>query len=141
MPGKFPLNIIVLTYNEEVNIRECLKSARELSEDIFLVDSFSTDRTLDIARSFTDKVYQNPWVDWATQRNWALDHLPLPHEWVFFLDADERVTPEFAAELCQRLPQAPPEVAGLNVHFRFFFLGRPLFNFGLCFFRLGLFLF
>lgn len=126
MPGKCPLSIIVLSHNEEANIRACLKSARALTEEIFLVDSFSTDRTREIARRFTDKVYQNPWIDWAAQRNWALDNLPLSHEWVFFLDADERVTPEFAAELSQRLPQAPPEVAGFNVHFRFFFLGRPL---------------
>lgn len=126
MSSKLSICTIVLTFNEEANIRPCLESALELSDDIFLVDSFSTDRTVEIARRFTDKVYQNPWIDWAEQRNWALDNLPLSHEWVFFLDADERVTPEFAAELSQLLAQVPQEVAGLNVHFRFFFLGRPL---------------
>jgi glycosyltransferase involved in cell wall biosynthesis len=126
MPENCPLSVIVLSHNEEANMASCLESARELTEDIFVVDSFSTDNTLDIARRFTDNVYQNPWIDWASQRNWSLDNLPLSHEWVFFLDADERVTPGFAAELSHRLAQVPPEVAGLNVHFRFFFLGRPL---------------
>ncbi len=121
-----PVSVIVLTYNEEANIAACLESLRGFTEEVCIVDSFSTDRTLEIARKYTAEVYQNPWEDWATQRNWALDHLHLGHEWVFFLDADERVTPEFAAELQQQLAAATSDLAGLNVHFRFFFLGRPL---------------
>lgn len=121
-----PVSVVILTYNEAANISCCLESVSGLSEDIFLVDSFSTDTTIEIARRYTEKIYQNSWVDWANQRNWALDNLPLSHEWVFFLDADERVTPEFARELGQYLTEASPQVVGMYVHFRFFFLGRPL---------------
>ena len=103
-----PISVVILTYNEEINIAPCLESVSKLTQDVFLVDSFSTDGTIEIAQRYTDKIYQNLWVDWATQRNWALDHLPLAHEWVFFLDADERVTPEFVQELWQRLTEAPP---------------------------------
>lgn len=121
-----PVSVIVLTYNEEANIAPCLESLCDFTDEIFLVDSFSTDRTLEIAGKYSEKIYQNPWVDWATQRNWALDHLPLSHEWVFFLDADERVTPKFAQELSQRLTEASSQIAGMYVYFRFFFLGKPL---------------
>lgn len=121
-----PVSVIVLTYNEEANIAACLESLRGFSEDVFIVDSFSTDGTLEIAQKYNAKLYQNPWQDWATQRNWALDHLNPAHDWVFFLDADERVTPEFATELQHQLAAATPELSGLNVHFRFFFLNRPL---------------
>jgi glycosyltransferase involved in cell wall biosynthesis len=123
---KCPVSVIVLTYNEEANIAGCLESIRDLTDAVLVVDSFSTDATLAIAREYTQEIYQNPWKDWAAQRNWALDHLPLAHEWILFLDADERITPDFATELQQRLAKAPPDLAGMNVHFRFLFLGRPL---------------
>ncbi len=84
--------IIILTYNEEVNITECLKSVEDWAVDIFVVDSFSTDRTCEIAESYGCKVMQNDFLGYPDQRNWALDHLPVKTEWVFFLDADERAT-------------------------------------------------
>lgn len=121
-----PVTVIVLTYNEEANIGACLDSLQDFTDEVFVVDSFSTDATLKIARNYTEKIYQNLWNDWATQRNWALDHLPLSHEWILFLDADELLTPDFSAELEQQLATAPPALAGFNVHFKFFFLGRPL---------------
>jgi glycosyltransferase involved in cell wall biosynthesis len=126
MGPKCPVAVIVLTYNEEANIAGCLESVQGFADEVFVVDSYSTDATLDIARKYSPGIYQNPWKDWANQRNWALDHLDISHEWVLFLDADERITPEFAAELAQQLATAPPELAGFNVHFRFFFLGQPL---------------
>lgn len=124
--NKAPVSLIILTYNEEVNIRACLDSVKDLTDEIFIVDSFSTDRTLDIAREYTEKIFQNPWVHWAHQRNWALANLPLQHDWVFFLDADEQVTPALGRELGQRLEEASPRLAGLNVCFDFYFLNRHL---------------
>ena len=106
---KAPVAVIILTYNEEVNIRSCLESVQDFTDEIFLVDSFSTDRTMEIAREFTDKIYQNPWVHWAHQRNWALDNLPISYEWVFFLDADERLTSDLRmASMPSRLQPARP---------------------------------
>jgi glycosyltransferase involved in cell wall biosynthesis len=124
--SKVPVSVIILTYNEEVNIRACLDSVKDLTDEIFIVDSFSTDRTLEIAREYTDKIYQNVWVDWAHQRNWALKNLPITHDWVFFVDADERLTKEFCNELHQKIASVLPEVAGMNVRFDFYFLGRCL---------------
>jgi glycosyltransferase involved in cell wall biosynthesis len=121
-----PVSVIVLTYNEAANIASCLASLKGFTDEVFVVDSYSTDATLEIAGKYSQKIYQNPWKNWADQRNWALDHLAISNEWVLFLDADERLTPEFAAELAQQLAAAPPDLAGFSVHFRFFFLGRPL---------------
>ncbi|MFH1645290.1 MAG: glycosyltransferase family 2 protein, partial [Candidatus Omnitrophota bacterium] len=68
-------------------------------EDIFVVDSYSDDETLDIARGFTDKVIEHKFDNYSNQRNWAQNNLPIKSEWVFHLDADERVTPKLAEEL------------------------------------------
>lgn len=124
---KAPVSVIILTYNEEVNIRACLESAKDLTDEIFIVDSFSTDRTLEIAREYTEKIYQNAWVHWAHQRNWALDNLPLNTDWVLFLDADERLTPELCQEIAETLAgKDNPLVQGYYIKRNFYFLGRWL---------------
>ena len=127
---KAPVSVIILTYNEEVNIRACLESARGLSDEIFLVDSFSTDRTLEIAREFTDKIYQNPWVHWAHQRNWAVDNLPISYEWVFFLDADERLTNDLRMEIKESLVNPQNLFDAFYIKISFYFLGKWLKNSG-----------
>jgi len=121
-----PVSVIILTYNEEVNIRHCLESVKYLSAEIFVVDSFSTDKTLEIAQEYTPHIYQNVWVHWAHQRNWALDNLPLSHDWVLFLDADERLTPELGAEMADTLARPQPQMAGYFIRRNFYFLGRWL---------------
>jgi len=122
-----PVAIVILTFNEEVNIRSCLESVRGLTDEVFIVDSFSTDNTLEVAREYTDKIYQNAWVHWAHQRNWALDNLPISFDWVLFLDADERLTAELRVELADTLtnPRAPA-VEGYYIKRNFYFLGRWL---------------
>ncbi|HAY21122.1 MAG TPA: glycosyl transferase family 2 [Desulfobacterales bacterium] len=122
-----PVSVIILTYNEEVNIRVCLESVQDLTDEIFIVDSFSTDQTLKIAREYTEKIYQNAWVHWANQRNWALDNLPLISDWVLFLDADERLTPELCQEIAETLGSKDnPLVQGYYIKRNFYFLGRWL---------------
>jgi len=123
---KAPISVIILTYNEEANLRACLESVAGLSDEVLVVDSFSTDKTLEIAREQGAQIYQNPWVNWAHQRNWALEHLPLSHDWVIFLDADERLTPELGAELAEILPHLPGDVGGLYSRRRFIWMGRWL---------------
>jgi len=83
--------IIVPTFNEEDNLRACLESVT-WADDIFVVDSFSTDRTLDIAREFTKHIVQHEYVNSATQKNWAIPQCAT--DWIMVVDADERVTPE-----------------------------------------------
>ena len=96
---KLPISIIILTYNEEDNIEECIRSIYEWAQEILIVDSFSIDRTLEIAQKYTQKIYQHPFENFAKQRNWAQENLPIKNEWVFHLDADERVSLELASEL------------------------------------------
>ena len=72
---QLPLTVIILTFNEEKNIESCLESVYDWAKEIFIVDSFSTDKTLEIAKKYTDKIYQHPFEDYSKQRNWALNNL------------------------------------------------------------------
>jgi glycosyltransferase involved in cell wall biosynthesis len=119
---KVPLSVIVLTCNEEKNIEGCLKDIYEWAGEIFVVDSGSTDKTIEIARKFTDKIYQNKFESYARQRNWALDNLPISHDWVFFLDADEYLTDELKKEIEEILPVT--DYDGFYIKRRFYFMGR-----------------
>ncbi len=121
-----PLAVIILTYNEELNLPATLDSVCGWAAQVFVVDSFSTDRTLELAKSYGVEVHQHPFEDWATQRNWALDNLPIRVPWVLFLDADERVTSSLAEEIGRILPRTPPEVVAYYIDRHFFFMGRWL---------------
>ena len=99
MMKKLSISVIIITYNEEKNIEECLKSVSEWVDEMFIVDSSSTDNTLEIAQKYTEKIYQHPFENFAQQRNWSQENLPIKNEWVFHLDADERVSPELVSEL------------------------------------------
>ncbi|RYG53626.1 MAG: glycosyltransferase family 2 protein [Chitinophagaceae bacterium] len=94
-----PISIIILTYNEERNIAACLESAKELSDHIIIVDSGSTDSTLDIAAGYNAVVYRHPFENYSKQRNWAFQHVQTHYEWILNMDADHRLTPELVAEL------------------------------------------
>jgi hypothetical protein len=87
------ISILILTFNEEMNIRQCLESVN-WSTDVVVVDSFSTDRTVELARSSGARVVQNKFVNFAEQRNFGIRCGCLKNDWVFHLDADEVVTPQ-----------------------------------------------
>ncbi len=118
------LTVIVLTFNEEANLDHCLGSIQGWARDIYVVDSYSTDNTLDIAQRHGIPVYQHEWPGFAGQRNWALDNLPISTEWVFFLDADEMISPPLWQEIVEKINQASPEVAGFAIRQEYYFLGR-----------------
>jgi len=118
------LSLIVLTCDEERNLGACLESVRGLAEEIFVVDSGSSDRTREIALRYTDHVVEHPFENQARQFNWALDHLPLRSEWVLRLDADEYLLPELREEISASLPGFPPQVTGLYMKRRVIFRGR-----------------
>src|SRR5215218_9615850 len=88
------LAVIILTYNEEENIAQALRSVCGWARQVFVFDSYSSDRTLEIARTFDCRVAQHRFEDYGRQRNSALDELPIEAEWVLFLDADEWVPAE-----------------------------------------------
>ncbi len=126
MLGRNPITVITLTYNEEINVRHALESVYGWADEILVVDSYSTDRTLEIAREYTDKIYQHPFEDFAQQRNWALE-LPITHDWIFYLDADEVVSDDLKRELeCIFSNGISHDVDVLAVRHAFFFLGKHL---------------
>ncbi len=93
------LSLLIPTFNEELNLPDCLASVRGWAEEVWVVDSFSTDRTVEIAREAGVNVVQHNFEGYSRQKNWALESVPFRGEWVLILDADERVSPELAAEI------------------------------------------
>jgi glycosyltransferase involved in cell wall biosynthesis len=118
------LSILILTKDEEANLPATLRSIAALDAPIFVVDSGSSDRTVEIARSFGCRVVTHAFTTQAEQVNWALESLPIESKWVMRLDADERVTPELARELPVALAAAPGNVTGFEVKRRVYFWGR-----------------
>jgi len=118
------LDLVVLTYNEEVNLDQCLRSARGLVSNIFIVDSGSIDQTVEIAHQHGAYVVTHEFTNQAEQFNWALDNLPIQSEWVLRLDADEYLSPELQNEIASTLAQLPPAVSGLYLNRRMMFMGR-----------------
>jgi len=121
---RLPISAVVLTYNEERNIEDCLKSLCGWVDEIFVVDSYSTDKTVEIATRYTHKIYHHPFQNYASQRNWAQDYLSINNEWVFHLDADERVTPELSKELNRVFSESIDVVDGFLVSRKTVFMGR-----------------
>ena len=91
------ISIFILTHNEEIEIAACIESAL-LSDDVIVVDSFSSDRTLDIARQYPVRTIQHTFESHGKQRTWMLETVPIKYEWVYILEADERMTPELFQE-------------------------------------------
>lgn len=97
------VSCLILTFNEEGNIGPCLSSL-SWCDDILIVDSGSTDKTVEIAETFGARILNRPFDNFANQRNWGLDNGELRHEWVLHLDADEIATPEFISKLKKLTP-------------------------------------
>lgn len=123
------LGVIILTFNEEANLAAAIDSIQGWAKEIFVVDSYSTDRTVEIALSYENRgvqVVQHAFENYSAQWNWALCHLPISQEWTLKLDADERVTPEFKDEVGQLLSSVNEEVEGFYFRRRLVFLGKRL---------------
>lgn len=118
------LAVIILTYNEERHIARALASVAEIATEVFVIDSFSTDRTVELARAQGVTVLQNKFVNYAKQFQWGLDNAPVTAAWIMRLDADEVVEPDLAARIHDELPRLPDDVAGINLKRKHIFLGR-----------------
>jgi glycosyltransferase involved in cell wall biosynthesis len=116
-----PVSVLVPTLDEELNLPDCLDSVA-WADEVFVVDSYSRDHTVEIARGRGAHVVQHPFESYSRQKNWALDTLPFRNEWVLIVDADERVTPELRREIASILPKA--DCAGYYLNRRVVFLGR-----------------
>ncbi|GCL45407.1 glycosyltransferase family 2 protein [Microcystis aeruginosa] len=114
-------SIYILTHNEEIDIAACIESA-QLSDDIIVVDSFSNDRTVEIAQRYPVRVIQHTFESHGEQRSWMLRSILTKHEWVYILEADERMTPQLFRECLQAIKS--PDNVGYYAAERVMFMGR-----------------
>ena len=119
------VSILVLTKNEQQDLPGCLQSVA-WSSDIVVYDSCSTDRTQDIALSAGARIIERPFDNWASHQNWGLRNISFRHPWVFYIDADERLTPEAASELQAIANNPDPRNMAYRICRRDFFQGRHL---------------
>ena len=123
---KVPLSLFVPCKNEEANLARCLESVSWVDE-VFVVDSQSTDRTASIGQEHGAKVVQFEYKGgWPKKKNWALENLPFSHEWVLILDADECLPPEAEEEIRKIITNPDEKHAGYWINRRYFFLGKSL---------------
>lgn len=115
-------SIYILTYNEELEIAACIESALQ-SDDVIVVDSFSVDRTIEIARQYPVRVVQHEFESHGQQRTWMLSSIAPKHEWAYILEADERMTPDLFRECLTAIGSEQPHV-GYYVAERVIFMGQ-----------------
>lgn len=114
-------SIYILTYNEELDIAACIESAL-LSDDVVVVDSYSSDRTVEIASRYDIRVVQHRFESHGRQRTWMLEEVPAKHDWIYILEADERMTPELFQECLEAIKTS--EYVGYYAAERVMFMGR-----------------
>jgi glycosyltransferase involved in cell wall biosynthesis len=125
MSARVPVSVIVPIRNEAANLPRCLASVR-WADEVFVVDSQSTDGSIEIAEAHGAQVVQFQFNGtWPKKKNWALENLPFRNEWVFILDADEVLPPEAEEEFAQAVAQAG-QTAGYWINRRFMFMGKWL---------------
>ena len=116
------ISAVVITRNEEANVAACLDTLQWVDE-LIVVDAESTDRTVDVARRYTDKVFVRPWPGFGPQKNFGMDQAS--SEWILIVDADERVTVPLREEVSRLMQSRPPsDIAGYDVPRRNYFYGR-----------------
>jgi glycosyltransferase involved in cell wall biosynthesis len=132
-----PLSVIIAARNEARNLPRCLESLRGVSE-VFVIDSQSTDGTVEIARGYGARVVQFYYHGgWPKKRQWAIDTLPLTQDWILLLDADEALTPPLRQEIAHVIQD--PGRDGYYIALQIYFLGRLLKHSGASFWKLALF--
>ena len=123
---KVPVSLLIPCKNEENNIARCIQSVQWVDE-IFVVDSESSDKTIEIAESLGAKVVQFKYEGgWPKKKNWALENLPFTNEWVLILDADECLPPKAQNEIEEIVSNTHEKHSGYWINRRYFFLGKPL---------------
>lgn len=119
------LSVIILTYNEESHIRRCLENVNQFATKVYVIDCYSTDRTVDIATELGAEVVKHKWPgNQAEQFNWALNTVNIDTQWILRLDADEYLMPELIQELYHKLSNLTNEVTGVIFNRRHIFMGK-----------------
>jgi glycosyltransferase involved in cell wall biosynthesis len=116
--------VVILTFNEERHLARAIECVRGWASEIFVIDSYSTDGTVELALKYGAQVLQNPFEYQAKQFDWALNRAPITSDWVMRLDADEVVEPDLAAEILASLGSLPLEVTGVNLRRKTIFQGK-----------------
>ncbi len=125
MLNSYDIVAVVVAYNEEENIERTLKSVHGLCP-IVIVDSGSTDGTLEICKRYTDLILTNPYKNHASQWQWAIDNLPLDAKWILALDADFEILPDLQSKIRSELSSVPNDVSGIYVIQRYVFGGSEI---------------
>ncbi len=118
------ITTIILTKNEGIHIKRCIENAKLFSCRILVIDSFSQDETINIARTLGADVFQRKFVSHADQFNWAVDNCSIDTEWIFRLDADEYLEDNLIQELFSTIPITGASTSGFCIRRKHFFLGR-----------------
>jgi glycosyltransferase involved in cell wall biosynthesis len=118
------LAIIILCHNEEIHLARALKHVAGIATQIFVIDSFSTDATVEIATEHGATVLQHEFINYSKQFQWALENAPITAAWIMRLDADEIVEADLAKEIVAKLQGMPANVIGINLKRKHIFLGR-----------------
>ena len=116
--------VIILTFNEEKHIGRCIENMQQVADDIYIIDAYSTDRTVEIATKYNAKVFQNKWVNHAHQFQWAIDNCNINAPWIMRMDADEYLEPGLIKEINTQLPDMPEDVAGIYIKRKVLFKGK-----------------
>lgn len=124
MKQKIELAVVILTHNESMHIGRALASISSIATEVFIVDSGSSDGTMEIARATGATVLEHPFVNQSQQFQWALENAPIRSRWVMRLDADEIIEPDLAEEIALKLPNLPEDVAGVNFSRKHIFMDR-----------------
>ncbi|MBK8831016.1 MAG: glycosyltransferase family 2 protein [Saprospiraceae bacterium] len=118
------LTVVILTYNESLHIQRAIRSAWQVAKEVIIVDSFSTDNTIELATSQNAKVFQHPFVNQAQQFQWAMDNGGITTGWTMRLDADEYLTDELIHEMEGRLSTLHQETSGIVLKRQVHFMGQ-----------------
>ena len=117
---------VILTHNEEEHIVRAINSVKNITEDILVVDSYSTDKTVDLALSNGATIVQNKFINHSNQFNWSLQHVKPNIDWILRLDADEIITSKLQDELIESLSNISDDISGISLRRRIVFMGKEI---------------
>jgi len=121
---------IILTYNEELHIARCINSLKGIIDKVYVVDSYSNDKTLEIAKELGAIVFQNKFVNQSVQFNWALDNCDIQSEWILRIDADECIDNKNNIDLNNYLSELSSNISGIIISRKIVFMGKALMHGG-----------